>query len=91
MYEITHFAYYINICGCVCDNVIISVSTTSGHPFAASLIQLTSMVSYNAYIFFSGSCEHVDEPSGSLKSLGISWMAAQLAASQEGLTPYISK
>jgi hypothetical protein len=33
-----------------------------------------------------GSCEHGDEPSGSLKSLGISWMAAQLAASQEGLS-----
>jgi hypothetical protein len=32
-----------------------------------------------------GSCEHGDEPSGSLKFLGISWMAAQLAASQEGL------
>jgi hypothetical protein len=24
-----------------------------------------------------GSCEHGDEPSGSLKLLGISWMAAQ--------------
>jgi hypothetical protein len=32
------------------------------------------------------SCEHSDEPSGSLKLLGISWMAAQLAASQEGLS-----
>jgi hypothetical protein len=33
-----------------------------------------------------GFCEHGDEPSGSLKLLGISWMAAQLAASQEGLS-----
>jgi hypothetical protein len=33
-----------------------------------------------------GSCEHGDEPSGSLKLLGISWMAAQLAAFQEGLS-----
>jgi hypothetical protein len=33
-----------------------------------------------------GSCEHDDEPSGSLKLLGIFWMAAQLAASQEGLS-----
>jgi hypothetical protein len=33
-----------------------------------------------------GSCEHGDEPSGSLKLLGIFWMAAQLAASQEGLS-----
>jgi hypothetical protein len=33
-----------------------------------------------------GSCEHGDEPSGSLKLLGISWMAAHLAASLEGLT-----
>jgi hypothetical protein len=32
------------------------------------------------------SCEHGDEPSGSLKLLGISSMAAQLAASQEGLS-----
>jgi hypothetical protein len=31
-------------------------------------------------------CEHGDEPSGSLKLFGISWMAAQLAASQEGLS-----
>jgi hypothetical protein len=38
-----------------------------------------------------GSCEHGDEPSGSLKLLGIFWMAAQLAASQEGLSSYISK
>jgi hypothetical protein len=30
-----------------------------------------------------GSCEHGDEPSGSLKFLAISSMAAQLAASQE--------
>jgi hypothetical protein len=33
-----------------------------------------------------GSCEHGDEPLGSLKLLGISRMAAQLAASQEGLS-----
>jgi hypothetical protein len=33
-----------------------------------------------------GSFEHGDEPSGSLKLLGISWMAAQLAASQKGLS-----
>jgi hypothetical protein len=33
-----------------------------------------------------GSSEHGDEPSGSLKLLGISWMAAQLAASQEVLS-----
>jgi hypothetical protein len=33
-----------------------------------------------------GSCEYADEPSGSLKLLGISGMAAQLAASQEGLS-----
>jgi hypothetical protein len=33
-----------------------------------------------------GSCEHGDEPSGSLKLLGISWMAAHLAASQEELS-----
>jgi hypothetical protein len=32
------------------------------------------------------SCEHGDEPSGSLKLLGISWMAVQLVASQEGLS-----
>jgi hypothetical protein len=32
-----------------------------------------------------GSCEHGNEPSGSLKLLGISSIAAQLAASQEGL------
>jgi hypothetical protein len=31
-----------------------------------------------------GSCEHAMKPSGSLKLLGISGMAAQLAASQEG-------
>jgi hypothetical protein len=33
-----------------------------------------------------GSCEHGDEPSGSLKLLVIFLMAAQLAASQEGLS-----
>jgi hypothetical protein len=33
-----------------------------------------------------GSCEHGHESSGSLKLLGISSMAAQLAASQEGLS-----
>jgi hypothetical protein len=33
-----------------------------------------------------GSCEHGDEPSVSLKLLGISRKAAQLAASQEGLS-----
>jgi hypothetical protein len=33
-----------------------------------------------------GSCEHGDEPSGSLKMLGISWVAEQLAASQEELS-----
>jgi hypothetical protein len=33
-----------------------------------------------------GSCEHGDEPSGSLKLLVIYLMAAQLAASQEGLS-----
>jgi hypothetical protein len=33
-----------------------------------------------------GSCEHGDEPSGSLKLLGISWGAAQSTASQEGLS-----
>jgi hypothetical protein len=33
-----------------------------------------------------GSYEHGDEPSGSLKLLGIFWMAAQLAAPQEGLS-----
>jgi hypothetical protein len=33
-----------------------------------------------------GSCEHGDEPSGSLKLLGISLVAAQLAASQEDLS-----
>jgi hypothetical protein len=33
-----------------------------------------------------GCCDHGDEPSGSLKLLGISQMAAQLAASQEGLS-----
>jgi hypothetical protein len=33
-----------------------------------------------------GSCEHGDEPSGFLKLLGIFWMAAQLAASQEGVS-----
>jgi hypothetical protein len=33
-----------------------------------------------------GSCEHGDEPSGSLKLLGIFGMAAQLAASQEGFS-----
>jgi hypothetical protein len=32
------------------------------------------------------SCEHGDEPSGSLRLLRIFWMAAQLAASQEGLS-----
>jgi hypothetical protein len=33
-----------------------------------------------------GSCEYGDELSGSLNLLGISSMAAQLAASQEGLS-----
>jgi hypothetical protein len=33
-----------------------------------------------------GRCEHGDETSGSLKLLGFSGMAAQLAASQEGLS-----
>jgi hypothetical protein len=33
-----------------------------------------------------GYCEHGDEPSGSLKLLGVSWVAARLAASQEGLS-----
>jgi hypothetical protein len=33
-----------------------------------------------------GSCEDGDEPSGSLKLLGIFRVAAQLAASQEGLS-----
>jgi hypothetical protein len=33
-----------------------------------------------------GSCEHSGERSGSLKLLGISCVAAQLAASQEGLS-----
>jgi hypothetical protein len=33
-----------------------------------------------------GSCEHGDEPSCSLKLLGIFGMATQLAASQEGLS-----
>jgi hypothetical protein len=33
-----------------------------------------------------GSCEHGDEPSGSLKLLEIFWLAAQIAASQEGLS-----
>jgi hypothetical protein len=33
-----------------------------------------------------GSCEHGDKPSGSLKMLGISSVAAHLAASQEGLS-----
>jgi hypothetical protein len=33
-----------------------------------------------------GSCEHGYEPSGFLKLLGTSGMAAQLAASQEGLS-----
>jgi hypothetical protein len=33
-----------------------------------------------------GSCEHDDEPLGSLKLLGISRMAAQLAPSLEGLS-----
>jgi hypothetical protein len=33
-----------------------------------------------------GCCEHGDEPSGSLKLLGITLMAAQLAAPQEGLS-----
>jgi hypothetical protein len=33
-----------------------------------------------------GSCEHSDEPSGSLKMLARSRVAAQLAASQEGLS-----
>jgi hypothetical protein len=41
-----------------------------------------------------GSCEHGDEPSGSVKILGSSWVAAQFAVSQEGLSPvskYVSK
>jgi hypothetical protein len=33
-----------------------------------------------------GSCEHGDEPSGSLKLLASSPVAAQLAASQEGFS-----
>jgi hypothetical protein len=33
-----------------------------------------------------GSCEHCDEPSGSLKLLGISSIAAQLAASEDGFS-----
>jgi hypothetical protein len=33
-----------------------------------------------------GSCEHGDEPSGSVKLLGIFRRAAQLAVSQEGLS-----
>jgi hypothetical protein len=33
-----------------------------------------------------GSCEHGDEPSGFHKMLGSSLVAAQLAASQEGLS-----
>jgi hypothetical protein len=33
-----------------------------------------------------GFCEHCDEPSGSLKLLGSSRVAAQLAASQEGFS-----
>jgi hypothetical protein len=33
-----------------------------------------------------GSCEHWNEPSGSVMCLGSSWVAAQLAASQEGLS-----
>jgi hypothetical protein len=33
-----------------------------------------------------GSCEHGDEPSGSLKLLRIVYMDAQLAASQEVLS-----
>jgi hypothetical protein len=33
-----------------------------------------------------GFCEHGDEPSGSLKLLGVSGVAARWAASQEGLS-----
>jgi hypothetical protein len=44
----------------------------------------------SGYGTVEGSCEHGDEPWGSLKLLGISWMAAQLAASQEGLS-FVSK
>jgi hypothetical protein len=33
-----------------------------------------------------GSCEHSNEPSGSIKILGSSRVAAQLAVSQEGLS-----
>jgi hypothetical protein len=33
-----------------------------------------------------GSCEHPNEPSGFHKMLGSSWVAAQLADSQEGLS-----
>jgi hypothetical protein len=44
-------------------------------------------MNYYKYInTLRGSCEHGDEPSGSLKLMGISWMVAQLAASQEGLS-----
>jgi hypothetical protein len=41
-----------------------------------------------------GSCEHGDEPSGSLKLLGVSGVAARWAASQEWLSSvnkYVSK
>jgi hypothetical protein len=34
-----------------------------------------------------GSCEHGNEPSGSIKILGNSSVTAKLAASQEGLSP----
>jgi hypothetical protein len=33
-----------------------------------------------------GSCKHGNDPSGSTKMLGSSFVAAQLAASQEGLS-----
>jgi hypothetical protein len=40
-----------------------------------------------------GSCEQGNEPSGSIKRLGSSWVAVQLAVSQEGLrsVKYVSK
>jgi hypothetical protein len=38
------------------------------------------------WIELAEDCEHGDEPFGFLKLLGISWMAAQLAASQEWLS-----
>jgi hypothetical protein len=33
----------------------------------------------------AGSCEHGNQPSGSIKRRGISWLAERLSASQEGL------